>query len=95
MENEMSRTYEFNDREFEVRVTLNHLTERRMGGVKLHRVAIRETGLPDWEFEQVCSTEHLVRTVRLCLSKAEDHALGVKSMTPEQKILSDMGFKLE
>jgi hypothetical protein len=95
IENEMSRTFECNGRVFEVTATLNHLIERRMGGVKLHKVAISETGLSNWKFEQVCSTEQLLRTVKLCQSKAEDHALGIKSLTPEQKILSDMGFKFK
>ena len=93
MANEMNRTFEFEGRKFNVKVTLNHLTERRRGGLSIHKVVINDMGPSNWFYEQACTTEQLERTVRLCESKAKDHVLGIKNLSPEERILSDMGFK--
>jgi hypothetical protein len=93
MENEMNRAFEFEGRGFNVKVTLNHLAERRPGGMVLHKVAINEMGPSDWRFEQVVPTQMLEETIGLCESKAKGYVLGSTQLSPEERLLTELGFK--
>ena len=93
MANEMNRTFGFENREFNVKVVLNHLAERRMGGLRIHKVVVSDTGPSGWSYEQLCTTEKLEVTVELCESKAKDHVLGIRNLSQEERILTDMGFE--
>jgi hypothetical protein len=50
-------------------------------------------GSSDWRFEQVVPTQMLEETIWLCESKAKDYVLGSTQLSPEERLLTELGFK--
>lgn len=93
MANEMNKQVEIEGRQFNVKVTLNHMAERRPGGIVTHRIVINDMGPSNWFYEQMATTERLTESILLCESKARDYVMGTVQLSPEEKILVDLGFK--
>jgi hypothetical protein len=94
----MVKKHEYLEYTFTIRVELNHKVEKRIGGIREHRIIIYNTlGAHNYFETHLAETANLQEIIFCMLEDAQKwvDVLTIGDKSQEQLILESMGFKNE
>jgi len=92
---ELNKQFQYGDHKFNIKVELNHLVEKRIGGKKEHRIILNHMGPSNYYRTSLCQTPELEKTISLMEGEAKSWVDSHKheNKSQEEKILEGLGFK--
>lgn len=92
----MNKEFIYNENVFNIKVELNYKSERRINGHQWHRITITDTKSGNWTDTldiEAGSSHRLASAIRDLQNNARRYTDGLDSLTAEEYLLIDAGFK--
>ena len=88
----MNKEYLYKNYKFNIRVSLNTSTERRINGNNYHKVTISDMGSSNWFQEKEVLSIELLSIIENFEKLANDFVNDKDNRTDDEKLLSSVGF---
>lgn len=91
---EMNKIHEYRGFKFNIKVELNYKVEKKINGVKYHKITLNDMGPSNYYKSYLCETDILLSYISDMINSAEEWVDNlIDGPKPfEQKILESIGF---